>query len=164
MVSRKLFLLGILAAACGNTPPTNFAGSYALTIVNGDNACQLQNWKAGDSSTNITADITQDSGLAEITIPGNTLAGAFLLLTLGTSTFSGTVTGNELTATYLGTQTQTQNACNYTTKATLDVTLDANSVVSGTITYTPQTNGDASCGVLNTCSYSQTVSGTRTSQ
>ena len=161
---RKLFLLGILAVACGNTPPTNFAGSYAITIVNGDNGCQLQNWKVGDASTNITATVTQDSGLAQLTIPTNTLAGAYLLLVLGTNTFSGTVSGDEFTANYLGTPSQTQNGCTYTTKATLDVTLDANSVISGTITYTPQTNGDASCGVLNTCSYSQTVSGTRTSQ
>jgi hypothetical protein len=160
----KLFVLGILSAACGSSTPTNFAGTYTITIVDGANACQFPNWNPGDASTNITAQITQDASLAQIMFPPNTLVGAYMLVVLGTDSFSGQVTGNEFKASYLGSKPITQGSCTYNVKVDLDVTLDTNDLVSGTLTYTPLTNGDASCGALNACSNVQTVNGARTAK
>ena len=51
-----------------------------------------------------------------------------------------------------------------TVDLTLDMTLDANGVLSGTVTIVPVTNRDASCGATNTCTSNvDTVSGARTS-
>ncbi len=160
MKRRTLVTIAILSAACSSTP-TNFAGSYAVTVVEGANNCGSSGWTAG-SSTNLTAQITQDGQIAQFTIPSNTVPGAYLLLVLGTNTFSGTVTANEFTATYLGTKQSTQGTCTATVNTTLDVKLDANSVLSGTLTFTPVTNGDPSCGVLNQCTNTDTISGSRT--
>jgi hypothetical protein len=159
----KLIAIAMVAAACGGGTPTNFAGTYTITVVNGANDCNSAGWTQGDSSTNITAQITQDGTTAQLQIPTNTLAGAYLLLAIGTNSFAGIVQGDDFTATLLGTKSTTQGGCIFTINTKLDVTLDTNGVISGTLTYTPATNHDASCGTLETCSNQQTVSGSRTS-
>ena len=161
MRGKTLSFLAVLSAACGNPTPSNFAGSYAGTVVDGDNACQLQGWTAGNSSA-FQATITQDGPDAQLQVPSNTLVGLALVLYLGTNTFSGKVTGNDFTAAYLGTKQQTQGACSYTVNTKLDVTIDDKNNIAGTLTYTPVTNGDPSCGALNTCSNVQNVTGSRT--
>ena len=69
---------------------------------------------------------------------------------------------NAFTSEFIGTKTATQGSCSYTVNVGVAATLDSNNVLSGTLTYTPATNADASCGVLNSCSNTQTVAGTRT--
>lgn len=156
----KLFLIAF-AVACGAGTPTDFAGTYTITVVDGPNNCALgTGWTDGSSSSNISATITQDGSTAQLDVTG--LTAVYLNLVVGTSTFSGSVKADTFSATYLGTKTQTQGACSYTTNVNLSITLDTNGVVSGTIDYVPKTNNDPSCGVLNTCTNTQTVSGSRT--
>lgn len=161
----KTFLLGVFCAACGSGAPTNFAGTYTVTVIDGTNDCQFNDWKQGNASTNITATITQDVGTAQLVFPSSTLLGTFLILYLGSNSFSGTVTGDNFTANLLGTKSTTVQGtnCTYAVNMHLEVTLDSQNNLSGTLTYTPSTNGDPSCGVLNTCTNSQTVTGARVS-
>lgn len=156
-------LLVIVASslACGGGTPSNFAGTYSVTVVDGANNCNMNNWTQGNSTANIPVQITQDNTLAQVTIQG--LVGGLLSLLIGTNVFSGSVSGNTFTATpHLGTNKQTQQSCVYTYNTTLSSTIDANNNLSGTISYTPQTNNDPTCGALQTCVNQQTFTGART--
>ncbi len=156
----KLIAFAIAAAACSSTP-TNFAGTYTVTVVDGADNCNLGNgWTSGNSTSNISATITQDGQVAQLTIGG--LTAVYLDLVVGTATFSGSVTGDSFTSSFLGSKTQSQGACTYSLELALQISIDANNNLSGTITYTPKTNDDVSCGTLQSCSNTQTVSGART--
>ena len=160
MTFRKLFVLAALSAACSGGAPTNFAGTYTVTTTENANDCNFANWTPGSSSSGIPATFTQDGTAAQLNIQG--AWGVLIAAYVGTSSFQGTVSGNTFTSEYLGTKTATQGACSYTANISISTSLDSNNVLSGTLTITPVTNGDPSCGVLNTCSNNETVSGTRT--
>ncbi len=155
----KLFLFATVVA-CSGSSPTNFAGTYSVTVTNQANNCGFQNWTDGNTTAGIPITFTQDGATAQLNIQG--LAGAYVALIAGSSSIQGKVEGNTFTGELLGTKTATQSTCGYTVNTKVAATLDANGVLSGTLTYTPITNGDAACGTLNTCSNNQTVSGNRT--
>jgi hypothetical protein len=159
MTFRKLFVLSAFAFACGGSTPTNFAGTYTLTTTENANSCNLANWTQG-STTTFTAKFTQDGTNAQLTVEG--AVALFLDLYVGTATFQGTVSGNTFTTEFIGTKSQSEGTCTYTTNIGISATLDNNNVISGTITLTPVTNGDPSCGAKNTCNNTETVSGNRT--
>src|SRR5439155_23371418 len=90
-------------------------------------------------------------------------AAIYLDLVVGTSTFQGTVSGNTFTSEYIGQKSASEGACSYKVNVGVSATLDANSVISGTLTLTPVTNNDPSCGTKNNCpGNTETVSGNRT--
>lgn len=156
---RKLFVLSAFALACSSAP-TNFAGSYTLTETENANTCNLPNWTQGSTLT-FTAKFTQDGANAQITVEG--ALGGVLQLLVGTAQFQGTVSGNTFTAEFIGQGKQTEGACSYTENVGISASLDSNNVISGTITITPVTNNDPSCGAKNNClGNTETVSGNRT--
>ncbi len=156
--------LGLFALACSSNAPADFTGNYDVTVTDGTNNCGFGNWNDGQATSNITASISQDASamsVAQVTVTG--LTALTLDLVLGTHTFSNAqVKGDTLTANVLGTPKLTVQgtACGYTVNAHMELTLSGNTI-NGTIDYTPQTNGDASCGVLNSCTNTQTISGAR---
>jgi hypothetical protein len=160
MTFRKLFVLAALSAACSGSTPTNFAGTYTVTVVDNANQCGFANWTAGNSTAGIPVTFTQDGTHAQLNVQG--LVGTYLALVVGTSSFQGNVSGNTFTSEYIGAKSTAQGTCSYTVNVGVSATLDTNNVLSGTITYTPVTNADLSCGPLNACANTQTVSGTRT--
>ena len=155
----QLFVFATVAACSGSTP-TNFAGTYSVTVTNQANTCGFANWTEGNSTAGIPVTMTQDGATAQVNVQGG--VGTLLSLLTGTNAMQGKVEGNTFSGEILGTKTATQNACSYSVNTKLTATLDTNNVLSGTLTYVPITNGDASCGAYNTCSNSQTVSGNRT--
>src|SRR5687767_473517 len=88
----------VLAIGCA---PADVAGDYTVSVTNEENACNFDNWTAGDSQTGIPVEIVQDDGNVTITVQG--LTGTFLSFALGTATFAGTVSGNSVSATIIGT-------------------------------------------------------------
>jgi hypothetical protein len=118
------------------------------------------NWTQGSSLTGVSVQLTQDGTTAQLTVNG--LFGAYLQAALGTKSFAGTVNGNTFTATYLGTTAASSGTCMYTVNLTISCTIDGNNNLSGTITFTPKTNADASCGVLSTCVNQETLTAART--
>ncbi|HEX4513335.1 MAG TPA: hypothetical protein VH054_07355 [Polyangiaceae bacterium] len=159
---RKLFVLSAFAfaSACSSTP-TNFAGTYTLSTTQNADDCNLgsASWTPG-STTNFTGTFTQDGTAAQITVTGG--AAVVLNVVVGTDTFQGSVSGNTFTSELIGTKKQTDGACSWSTNIAISASLDSNSVLSGTITLTPITNGDPSCGAKNSCANTETVSGNRT--
>ena len=87
------------------------------------------------------------------------LAGGFFVLALGSANFSGSIHGNTLTLTNYGTNSAKQGNCTYTYNATVNGTQAMDSI-SGTITYSPQTNGNPDCSAVE-CSATQKFSGSR---
>jgi hypothetical protein len=156
---RKLFVLCLGAVACGNGVPTNFAGTYAFTASENADVCALgASWSPGSSNT-FTGTFTQDGTAAQITITGATAL--FLNLAVGTATFQGSVSGNTFTSELIGTKSVTDGACTYTSNIAVSASL-TNNVISGTISLTPVTNNDPSCGAKNSCTNTETLSGNRT--
>jgi len=138
-----------------------FAFSYTMTTTENANTCNLPNWTQGSTLT-FNAKFTQDGTNAQIQIEG--ALGSLLALGVGTDTFQGTVSGNTFSAEYIGNKPQSEGTCSYTENIGISATLDSNSVISGTITITPVTNNDPSCGAKNGCAgNTETVSGNRTS-
>jgi hypothetical protein len=153
-----------LVAACSGGGAADFSGDYTITASNGTNDCQIANWDTAQPATGITVTITQDPtnlAVAQLTFTG--LWALYFDVVEGTHIFSGArVNGDQLDVTVLGTKTVTPQgtSCGYTVNAHLQLTLTGNTV-NGSIQYKPVTNGDPSCGVLNACSNSQTISGSR---
>ncbi len=147
------------ALACSGGTPTNFAGTYTVTVVDGSNDCNFANWTPGSSNGNIPVTITQQGSTGQFAVGG--LAGLFLLGGLGSSSFASTISGDTMTATYLGTKQLTQATCLYSINANLSVTLTNSTNLNGTLTYSAKTNLDPTCGSLNTCSQQQTIVGVK---
>ena len=160
MSFRKLFVLSGFVVACSSAP-TNFAGTYAFTETENADNCNFgsSTWTQGSTST-FTGNFTQDGTAAQITVTG--AVALYLDLVVGTATFQGTVSGNTFTTEFIGTKKTTDGACSYTENIGISASLDSNSVISGTITLTPVTNNDPSCGAKNSCSNTETLSGNRT--
>jgi len=151
-----------VVAACSGGGAADFRGAYTVTVTDGANACGFGGWTDGQSNTGITVNISQDTtnmSVAQLDFTG--LTQIWLDYVVGMHTFSGAqVSGDHLEVTVLGTKTAVQGACSYSVDSHLRITLTGNTI-NGTIDYTPRTNGDASCGALNACTNTQTVSGAR---
>ena len=153
-----VLLLGVLG--CSSTP-ADVSGDYTMAVTDEANGCNLQNWTMGDSSTGIPVTITQDTKNVTINITGAT--GAYVAVILGTSMFMGTVDGDNVSATLFGTRSATMGGCAYTYNADLEASLNVDEL-SGTIAYTPQTNGSPDCSTIMGCSSTQNFNGTRAPQ
>jgi hypothetical protein len=159
--------LGLLVAAvafgCGGSEdfesaPIDVAGVYSVNVTNKVNGCGFPNWKEGEQTTGIELTMMQDGTSVTGAIGGG--VGALVQLLLGASTFSGTLSGDQVTATNFGTKSATQNGCTYTTNMVMTGTLTGDAL-QGVLEYTPQTNGSPDCGVLNECTSLQEFSGAR---
>jgi hypothetical protein len=157
-MERMIWTLAIALAACSDTPPANVAGTYTVNITDEANGCNLQNWQQGNQTTGIPVAVTQTGSTAQAIVQG--ASGAYVNLVIGGSTFDGSVSGPHLDAALHGTRAYTMANCTYTFTATLDATL-AKDTLSGTITYTPATNGSPDCGTLASCSSVQNFNGLR---
>jgi hypothetical protein len=157
--------LALFIAACGSSttsgtggPPVNVAGSYTIAVTDEDNGCQLANWMMGQSSSGIPLQITQSGANATGNVSG--LVGVAIALWLGSATFQGTVSGNEIDITDYGSTKTTTGMCTYSINAIFHGTLDGDAL-SGSVTYTTVTNHASDCGFRETCASHQNLSGSR---
>jgi hypothetical protein len=139
-------------------PAATVSGDYSGNIVNGQSSCP-GDWTVGNTAA-VTTTVTQSGTATTVAVTG--ASGLFLQVALGADEFNGTVEGDTIDATLLGTAQQTQGACSYTWKADFSATLDDNAL-QGTVTYTPQTNSDPDCTSMSVqgCTRTQTFSGVR---
>lgn len=149
----------VLLAACGGT--ADVTGTYTVNLTNHANGCAFQNWTVGDVATGIPVTISQDGDSASADVGGG--AGGFLQLWLGGKVFNGSVDGSDFTATITGTNPNSSGNCAYTFNATLDATLDGDTL-SGVVDYAAQTNNGTDCGALTGCVSEQAMNGTRPPQ
>jgi hypothetical protein len=138
-------------------PPADVSGVYMVAITNGANTCPFDNWMEGKETAGIGLTITQDGTKIHGTLDG--ITGTFFALAFGSADFDGTVSGDSLTLTNYGSRNQSMGNCSYTYNATVDGTLNVDSI-SGTITYSTATNNNPDCASVQ-CSASQRFSGSR---
>jgi len=138
-------------------PPADVSGVYMVAITNGASTCPFDNWMEGKETAGIGLTITQDGAKLHGTLDG--ITGAFFALAFGSADFDGTVSDDSLTLTNYGSRSQSMGNCSYTYNATVDGTLNVDSI-SGTITYSTATNNNPDCAAVQ-CSASQRFSGSR---
>lgn len=150
----------VLIAACGSTdvPTADVSGKYTLSITKKSNGCAFGNWTVGETAQGVVMSVSQNANTVTGTVEG---VGAVALdLVLGTHVFTGTVLGSTADMQANGSRAASQGTCAYTVNAHASLTLTGNAV-NGSIVYTPKTNGSADCGVLNACSSTQDLAGSR---
>jgi len=158
-------LIGSLLAllvACGDDdngsgPPADVSGVYSVSITNTNNDCQYANWTIGNTAQNIEFDVTENGAAASGNVKG--LANIYFAV-LGIGTLTGNVSGASASMTAVGTTPVHKDSCTYTVRATANFTLTGNTI-NGSMVYTNETNHDPSCGILSTCSSTQSIAGSR---
>lgn len=153
---KRLALLAWLAAC--SSSPVDVSGSYSVQITDGSNGCMFANFMPGSMNMDIPVTITQNGTAVTATVGG--LGATALNLVLGSAAFVGTVDGDTLSLAIMGTRSGGSGGCAYTLNADLDA-MYGNNNISGTITYTPDTNMSPDCGVLASCTTVQEISGSR---
>lgn len=153
-----LALIAAVAACSGNDggePPAQVAGSYTLTITDGQNGCNVQNFTTNASQTGITVDVTQDGSGVSATLTNS--VGLVLMFSAG-DTLAGSIEGSEASLT--SSSSRAQGNCAYSATATANMRFSGNQV-QGTILYSSSGNGSSDCGVLQQCTSTQTFTGSR---
>jgi hypothetical protein len=156
LVSLLLLLAQASLASCGSDP-ADVSGTYTVNLTNGPNQCELSGWTVGESSTAIPVVITQDGASIEADVQGGT--GVYLDLIVGSSTFTGTVSGTHLDLELVG-RAGSMGSCAYTWRTSLDADLDGD-VLTGQLVWYADTNSSAECGIYATCRNTQSMNGAR---
>jgi hypothetical protein len=156
-----MFLGATLGLGAGCTSdPANVAGSYTLAVTNGKNECAFPGYIVGNSASGITATFTQTGSKISADFGGSPLAALVLDAVLNSSTFEGSVDGNDLDLQIVGSQAFSKDNCAYTFNARATATIDGD-VLQGQIDYTAVTNSNPDCGTLVGCHTVQLFNGTR---
>jgi hypothetical protein len=154
---KSLALLALLAA-CGSD--ANVAGDYTIAVTSKDNGCNINGWTVGAQSTGVTVTIEQSGSTATAMITGG---GGFVLGgLLGTSDFTGTIDGDDVDLTALGTNAKHAGNCTYTYNGEITAT-DSGDILTGRIDYRAADNGNPDCTtmMIHGCDSFQEFNGTR---
>jgi hypothetical protein len=155
-----LALVAVAAAACSSNdgePPAQVAGTYTLTVTDGQNGCSVMNFTTGASQSGIVITVTQNGSALSATVTG--VSGLVLAVATG-NTLSGSIVGSDAQLT--SSANHVQGGCAYATTATANISFLANGQVKGAMLYQDSGNGSADCGVMQQCTSNQTFTGTRT--
>lgn len=150
-------ILGAMVAGCGGDP-VDAAGQYTVTVTNGDNGCNFENWTVGESSAGIPVVITQDGSAISAEVQG--IAGLFLDLLLGSRVYTGEIEGDTLSLIIYGTNSAIQGNCTYTVNSELIADVDGD-FLTGQIRYQAATVGNPDCALLEGCATIQNFNGNR---
>jgi hypothetical protein len=151
--------LWLCVAACSSDDDTSVAGNYTVTLVNGNNGCDLPSFPGGAQSTVANVTLTQSHSDVTAVVGGG--AGILLDILLGGHSYTGKVTGGDLDLHLFGTRSMNSGNCTYTLNAAIRAVVDG-SDIKGQIDYTSATNGNPDCSTIATCDSFQELFGTRT--
>jgi len=138
------FVVG-LSLGCGSSSskPLDFNGEYSGKSTNGVGTCPGP-WNMG-----LVADgqviLTQSGDDVQIVAQGAT--SVVFSQNFGSVSFSGKLDGSHLSAAIVGSVMGNEGACSFTWKGSVEADL-AGDTLSGTLTSTPNTNGNADCDLL----------------
>lgn len=153
---RRLLLLAIFAG-CG-TDTVNAQGNYSISLTNGPNGCNFQNYTVGQSTTGVSVAMTQQGTNASADIMGG--GGLVLDAFIGGHVFTGSVDGDKLDLKLAGTKPQQMGNCTFTYNGEILATLDKDTL-TGTINYVAAGNGNSDCASIQGCKTTQDFNGTR---
>jgi hypothetical protein len=152
------------AASTASVP--NVSGTYALSVVDGTNTCEIAGVTEGTSTSDVSLTVSQDSVTPQnmtVVLGGN--AGALLNTVMGSSTLTGTLGSYQVVLTpdtpdSGSVPSGTLNGCMYQAAASLTLNF-AGDTVQGTMIYTLNTSG-STCQPLYNCQTVQALSGVLT--
>ncbi|HEX9296702.1 MAG TPA: hypothetical protein VF881_12740 [Polyangiaceae bacterium] len=156
-----LMCVTVATAACSGsdyTQPVDVSGAYAGQVTNGVNSCPGV-WVTGAMAD---VQVTAAQSGEDVSLQVNGAAALALEGAFGSRSYNGKVSGSHIEALIIGTVMQMRSGCTWTTNGTVAADLNGNTL-SGTVTYSPQTNNHADCtteGVAG-CSSAQSFTLTR---
>lgn len=153
-----LALVAAVAACSGNDggpPPADVAGTYTLTVTDGQNGCNVQNFTTNSTQSGIVVAIAQSGSSVSATMMD---ANGLVLAFATGDTLAGTIDGSEASLT--SSASRAQGNCSYAATATAYMKF-LGTQVQGTIQYTESGNGSSDCGVMQQCTSTQTFTGSR---
>ena len=156
---KRLILLVVLGACGGD--PVNAEGTYSLNMTRRTNGCNFENWNEGEQFTNIEVVINQEGSSANADVMGGTRS--VLDFLLGSHIYNGSVDGDELDLTILGTRSFPQGNCTLTVDSDFLGTLDGD-VMTGRIEFHYHGNGNPDCAPYDGCTSFFEMNGTRPPQ
>lgn len=146
----------VLVGGCGGEP-ANVAGMWSMNVTNGENGCSIDNWTVGDTTEAVPLTLTQADATVNGSVGGTVGVGANLVF--GTNQLSGLASGRHVDLRLVG-RAQSSGSCAYT--PVLDLSADVNGdTMSGTITWSYDTNSSADCGYRATCETVQSMNAAR---
>lgn len=161
-ICARLLLLATVALlpACGDSDPSNVAGSYTISVTNRGNGCKFANWTEGASTQGIMATVSQEGSTVSVSFSGGTAT--FLDFAFGSHVMSGDVSGSSIDATLFGMRQLTMGGCSYTINGVMDGHL-LGDTLTGELDYTSKTNGHPDCTamMIERCHSIQAFNGTR---
>src|SRR6266542_3462251 len=138
-----LACIAILTASCSGsdyTQPVDAAGNYTGQVTNGLSSCPGV-WVTG-AMADVQITVAQTGQNVSLRAEGG---GALILQAeFGTTSFNGSINGSHVDALIIGSRMAMSGACVYTMNGQLSADLNGNTM-TGSITYTPQTNNNADC-------------------
>jgi hypothetical protein len=143
-VRSALVLAMGLGVGCGSSGGSggvvDFTGAYSGTSINGQSSCPgtWNTGQMGDGAVNLA-----QSG-DDVQFQGQGGTAVVFLTVFGATGFTGKASGSVLDAVVVGSIPQAAGACTYTWKGTITASLSGD-VLSGKLTYTPNSNGHADC-------------------
>jgi hypothetical protein len=160
---KSLAALGVLVAALGacSSDPAQIAGDYTVGVTNRDNGCNFPNWTVGAMTAGVDVKIAESGSSVTADVTGGT--GAVLDFAFGSSAFTGTIDGNQMSLTLEGTRVQQTGTCTYTYNGQIIATANGDTM-TGRINYTPATNGNSDCAAVSGCLTYQEFNGSRPPQ
>jgi hypothetical protein len=151
-------VLTLVLAGCGSGA-TEVTGTYGITATNGFNGCDLPQWSGGDATATGSLSISQSGDVLAGTATGG-LADTYFSPMLGSTAFTGSVDGADVSLSHTGSTSFSQGACDYVVKTTINGTVH-DGAVTGIIYYETQTNGSPDCGKIQNCMTGQNFDGVR---
>jgi len=160
---KSLVVLGLWVTTFSGcaSDPAQIAGDYTVGVTNRDNGCNFPNWTVGAMTAGVDVKIAQSGSSVTADVTGGT--GAVLDFAFGSSAFTGTIDGNQMSLTLEGTRVQQTGTCTYTYNGQIIATANGDTM-TGRINYTPATNGNSDCAAVSGCLTYQEFNGSRPPQ
>jgi hypothetical protein len=154
-------LAALLVSCDSESPIPNVAGTYTINLTVTKLDCAILPSPIGTENTGVSVVFTQDpADKKKVTATVQGAIGLALNVFVGSDSFTGTLTGNSLDLALEGKSKLSADACAYSQNARLKATVNKE-FLSGTITYSYATNKASDCGIKDTCTDEQTVTGSR---
>lgn len=137
------------------------AGAWNISIKNEKDTCMFDGWMPG-SVNSLELKIDQfgdDQGDINAQLQG--LLGFVFWAGVGTATLTGTISGEDLDLTLLGTKDEMLRGCTFRREIRVKVKSKADRLTNGRLTHVLRATGASTCETLNACEAIQTFDGTR---
>lgn len=169
MLARAALVVIAFAATAGclvEIPPMRneqIAGTWTLTIRNGQNGCMFGDWQEG--AMNLVELAVEQDPLQDARIRARVqgLAGLVFGVGFGSADLSGTIDGRQVQLVLVSENPiAAPGGCMFTPRIAASATVDSRTFRNGKLVYSPYTTSGPACAPIAGCETVQTFEGVRT--